>query len=270
VKLGEAQPAERRLVASVDAVDLVYRRAGSQPVQALQSLDLAVAKGEFLGLVGPSGCGKTTTMRLIAGLIPPTQGGVWVEGLPAVEARKKRLVGVAFQQPALLAWRTVLGNVLLPSELHTDATPGADSPRERAEHLLDLVGLRDFADRYPGELSGGMQHRVAIARAFSRTVSLLLMDEPFAAVDEITRSRLNLELQRLWAEFGFSVLFITHSVAEACFLSDRVVVLSTRPGHVRGEVVIPFGRPRPAEIRQSTEFLEITNEVLAYLNHSAC
>ncbi|CAB3729475.1 Bicarbonate transport ATP-binding protein CmpD [Achromobacter animicus] len=220
------------------AVSVSYQtRRGS--IDALREVDLAVGEGEFVTILGPSGCGKSTLLKLAAGLLTPTLGQVEVGGVPV--ERPSRDIGVAFQKPTLLPWRTVLDNVLLPSE--TAGERGADAER-RARELLDLVGLRDFAGNYPNELSGGMQQRVGLARMLQRDPRLLLMDEPFAALDAMTREALTLELQRIWMRDRKSVLFITHSIPEAVMLSDRVLVMSARPGRVVEDFKVDIPRPR--------------------------
>ncbi|AVJ29321.1 ABC transporter ATP-binding protein [Achromobacter spanius] len=220
------------------AVSVSYQtRRGS--IDALRDVDLAVGEGEFVTILGPSGCGKSTLLKLAAGLLTPTRGQVDVGGVPV--KGPSRDIGVAFQKPTLLPWRSVLDNVLLPSE--TAGERGADAER-RARELLDLVGLRDFAGNYPNELSGGMQQRVGLARMLQRDPRLLLMDEPFAALDAMTREALTLELQRIWMRDRKSVLFITHSIAEAVMLSDRVLVMSARPGRVVEDFKVDIPRPR--------------------------
>jgi NitT/TauT family transport system ATP-binding protein len=231
-------------------------RRGS--VVALQDIDLTIGRGEFVSLIGPSGCGKSTLLRIIADLLQPTGGGVRVNGKPARRARLDQDYGIAFQQAGLLDWRTVLANIELPLELH-----GVDRSKRKARalELVELVGLGDFASQRPPQLSGGMQQRVAIARALAESPTLLLMDEPFGALDEMTRERLNDELLALFADRGFAALFITHSVAEAVYLSTRVVVMSTRPGHILGDVSVPFGYPRQPDLRYTEEFAKVAGEV---------
>jgi NitT/TauT family transport system ATP-binding protein len=198
-------------------------------VSALEGIDLTVAAGEFVALIGPSGCGKSTLLRLIADLDAPTAGTVEVFGKPADRARRDQDYGIAFQQAGLLPWRTVAANIALPLELH--GVTAAERSTRVAE-LAEMVGLTDFADRHPDQLSGGMQQRVAIARALAEQPRLLLMDEPFGALDEMTRERMQTELSRIAAETGAAVVFVTHSIPEAVFLSDRVVVMSPRPGRI--------------------------------------
>nr|WP_245530352.1 ABC transporter ATP-binding protein [Cellulomonas flavigena] len=211
----------------------------SGDVHALQGVDLTVAAGEFVSLIGPSGCGKSTLLRLVADLDEPTAGTVRVFGRSAREARLARDYGIAFQQAGLLPWRTVRANVELPLALSGTGRAGR---RERADELLALVGLSDFADHHPDQLSGGMQQRVAIARALAVSPSLLLMDEPFGALDEMTREHLQAQLLRICAETRAAVVFVTHSIPEAVFLSDRVVVMSPRPGRIREVVPVTLDR----------------------------
>ncbi|GIG38402.1 ABC transporter ATP-binding protein [Cellulomonas phragmiteti] len=211
----------------------------SAPVVALEDVDLTVAAGEFVSLIGPSGCGKSTLLRLVADLDQPTSGTVRVFGGSARDARLARDYGIAFQQAGLLPWRTVRANVELPLAL---AGTGRASRRERADELLAMVGLTEFAEHHPDQLSGGMQQRVAIARALADSPSLLLMDEPFGALDEMTREHLQAQLLRICAETRAAVVFVTHSIPEAVFLSDRVVVMSPRPGRIRQVVDVTLDR----------------------------
>ena len=224
-------------------------------VRALTDVDLTVGEGEFVSLIGPSGCGKSTLMRLIADLDTPTTGTIEVFGKPADRARRDQDYGIAFQQAGLLPWRTVAANIALPLELH-----GVDAAERstRVAELAELVGLSDFADRHPDQLSGGMQQRVAIARALAERPRLLLMDEPFGALDEMTRERMQAELARITAETGAAVVFVTHSIPEAVFLSDRVVVLSARPGRITDVLETGFGAdaPRDESLREAPAFFE--------------
>jgi NitT/TauT family transport system ATP-binding protein len=213
--------------------------SGAREVAALQDVDLTVSPGEFVSLIGPSGCGKSTLLRLVADLDTPTAGSVRVFGHDARTARENREYGIAFQQAGLLPWRTVRANVELPLQL---AGTGRAARRERADALLDLVGLSDFAQHHPDQLSGGMQQRVAIARALALEPSLLLMDEPFGALDEMTREHLQTQLLRICAQSRAAVVFVTHSIPEAVFLSDRVVVMSPRPGRIREVVPVALDR----------------------------
>ena len=224
---------------------------------ALSGVDLAVATGEFVTFIGPSGCGKSTLLRLIADLTEPTAGTVRVNGKTARQARLDHDYGIAFQQAGLMDWRTVRRNVELPLELR-----GWDRSRRRARagELLDLVGLGEFGGSRPAELSGGMQQRVAIARALAADPKLLLMDEPFGALDEMTRERLQSELTRIARESGATVAFVTHSIPEAVYLSDRVVVMSARPGRVTHVVDVPLG-VRNEDTREAPEFYAKVTEV---------
>ncbi|BCJ56275.1 sulfonate ABC transporter ATP-binding lipoprotein [Actinoplanes sp. NBRC 14428] len=235
---------------SVSGVTQVFNRGRPDEVTALSDVDLTVAAGEFVSLIGPSGCGKSTLLRLIADLLAPTTGTVEVSGKPARQARLEQAYGIAFQQAGLFEWRTVQRNVELPLELRGQSKA---ERRERAAEMLELVGLADFAGHYPAQLSGGMQQRVAIARALAVHPPLLLMDEPFGALDEMTRERLQTELLAICAQTGTSTVFVTHSIPEAVFLSDRVVVMSPRPGRITGTVGIDLPA-RDEAVRQSPDF----------------
>jgi len=226
-------------------------------VIALQDIDLTIERGEFVALIGPSGCGKSTLLRIIADLLAPTSGDVSVNGKPARRARLDQDYGIAFQQAGLLDWRTVLANVELPLELHG---VGRAQRRARAQELLDLVGLADFGSHRPPQLSGGMQQRVAIARALAESPALLLMDEPFGALDEMTRERMQSELVRIAGETGAAVVFVTHSIPEAVFLSHRVVVMSPRPGRISQVVDVPLG-PRTDDTREAPAFYAAITQV---------
>ncbi|GGN42268.1 NitT/TauT family transport system ATP-binding protein [Actinoplanes campanulatus] len=247
---------ERAASVIVDDVTKVFNQGRSDEVLALSGVSLTVGGGEFVSLIGPSGCGKSTLLRLIADLIEPTTGTVTVAGRPAGQARRDQEYGIAFQQAGLFEWRTVRRNVELPLELRGVSKA---ERRARAEEMLELVGLADFAGHYPGQLSGGMQQRVAIARALAVQPPLLLMDEPFGALDEMTRERLQSELLGICAKTGTSTVFVTHSISEAVFLSGRVVVMSARPGRITAsiEVELPSrdeaGRQAPAYFEKITE-----------------
>ncbi|GIG36893.1 ABC transporter ATP-binding protein [Cellulomonas pakistanensis] len=232
-------PTATAAAVQVTGVGRVFPGEGGRSVTALEHVDLTVGAGEFVSLIGPSGCGKSTLLRLVADLDEPTSGSIAVFGRPAREARLGHDYGIAFQQAGLLPWRTVRANIELPLSLHG---VGRGARRERADEMLALVGLTDFADHFPDQLSGGMQQRVAIARALAERPSLLLMDEPFGALDEMTRERLQSELVRICAETQAAVVFVTHSIPEAVFLSDRVVVMSARPGRIAGIVDVGLGR----------------------------
>ncbi len=247
----------------LDRVSMTYA-ARSGPVEALPDISLGVRRGEFVALVGPSGCGKSTLLRIIAGLRLPTGGEVTVENRTV--KRPLAEVGMVFQAPVLLRWRSVLDNVLLPAEL-----AGLDSRRyrDRARSLLRLVGLGDFEGKLPHELSGGMQQRASLCRALLLDPPLLLMDEPFGALDAMTRDEMNLELLRVWGEGAGgatgadskTILFVTHSIPEAVFLADRVVVMSARPGCVARVFTVPLPRPRTVEARASTDFGRLGLEI---------
>ncbi len=229
---------------------------GRAVTRALAAVDLTIHEGEFVAIVGPSGCGKSTLLRIIAGLLAPSAGRVEVDGRPVIGAQTN--LGVVFQSPVLLDWRTALENVLVQLELRGVA-PGAF--RSRALELLAKVGLADFADRYPRELSGGMRQRTAIVRALIHDPPFLLMDEPFGALDALTREQMRLDLEALWLETGKTVLFITHSIDEAVLLADRVVVMSARPGTIEREIPIGLPRPRGLRARRAPEFIAATNAI---------
>ena len=228
------------------------------PVFALAGVNLAVAGGEFVSLIGPSGCGKTTLLRVIADLEQPTAGTLTVNGLTPGQARLKRQYGYVFQAPALYPWRTVEKNVMLPLEIMGFSRA---EQAERARANLALVNLSGFAKKYPWQLSGGMQQRASIARALSFDPKLLLMDEPFGALDEIVRDSLNLQLLRLWRETGKTVVFVTHSIPEAVFLSTKIVVMSPRPGRIIDVIDCNFPRERGLEMRETPQFLAIAQRV---------
>jgi NitT/TauT family transport system ATP-binding protein len=248
------------------------RRNGRNGLTALSDVGLDVAWGQFLSVIGPSGCGKSTLLRLIGGLLRPRRGEVLLDGEPPEQAQRRRDIGLVSQDPALLPWRSVLSNVRLPLEIDR---PARRRPAPAPEELLELTGLAEFADYYPHELSGGMQQRVAIARALAFDPALLLMDEPFGALDEITRSAMRYELLRIWSSGGGApsgrktVVFVTHSIPEAIALSDRVVVLSPRPGTVRAAIDIEMERPRTQEIERSAPFLDYADQLRGLLKEVA-
>jgi NitT/TauT family transport system ATP-binding protein len=227
-------------------------------VTALENIELDLHPNEFVSLIGPSGCGKSTLLRVIGDLTPPTRGTVVVNGKPAHQARKDGDYGIVFQDSVLFDWRTVAKNIALPLEM---LGWGRDRRKQRVEEMLDLVELRAFADHHPWQLSGGMQQRVSIARALAFEPALLLMDEPFGALDEMTRERLNLELLSIWEKLGSTVVFVTHSISEAVFLSTRVVVMSPRPGRIAGVVAIDLPFPRTVETREDPRFFELVTKV---------
>jgi NitT/TauT family transport system ATP-binding protein len=248
----------------VRGVSRVFPGRKGREVKALDDVDLEIAEGEFVSLIGPSGCGKSTLLRIVADLDVPTAGSLTVFGKSARQARVDQDYGIAFQQAGLLPWRTVAANVGLPLEIHGTAK---SDRADRVAELLAMVGLEDFAKSYPDELSGGMQQRVAIARALAESPRLLLMDEPFGALDEITRERMQAELVRICGETGAAVLFVTHSIPEAVFLSDRVVVMTPRPGRIVDVVDSnPVGGRRDDEFRDAEEFFHTVARVREHLH----
>jgi NitT/TauT family transport system ATP-binding protein len=231
---------------------------GESATLALRDVTLAIQSGEFVSLIGPSGCGKSTLLRLIGELLPPSEGTIRIKGKTPEQARLDRDYGIVFQAPVLYDWRTVARNVELPLEVMRVEK----SEREkRAGEMLGLVGLTEFRDHYPWQLSGGMQQRVSIARALSFKPSILLMDEPFGALDEMTRERLNLELLNIWSATQTTVVFVTHSIAEAVFLSSRVAVMSPRPGRIEKIVPIDLPRPRTGKTREASRYFELVTQV---------
>jgi NitT/TauT family transport system ATP-binding protein len=242
-------------VISARDLSLVFETA-DRPVHALSQVNLEVAEGDFVSFIGPSGCGKTTLLRVIADLEQATSGAITVNGMSPREARLKRAYGYVFQAPALYPWRTVERNIGLPLEIM-----GLDNPAERIARNIELVNLKGFEKKYPWQLSGGMQQRVSIARALSFDPKLLLMDEPFGALDEIVRDKLNQQLLELWDRTGKTVVFVTHSIPEAVFLSTRIVVMSPRPGRIIDVISTGLPRQRTLEIRETPEFLAIAHRV---------
>jgi NitT/TauT family transport system ATP-binding protein len=236
----------------------VRKTFASGDVVALQGIDLEIQPGEFVSLIGPSGCGKSTLLRIIGDLIQPTSGDVIVNGKTAHRARIDRDYGIVFQDAVLYDWRTVARNIALPLEM---AGWDRSKRNERVREMLELVELTGFEDRHPWQLSGGMQQRVSIARALSFSPALLLMDEPFGALDEMTRERLNTELLRIWQETASTVVFVTHSIAEAVFLSTRVVVMSARPGRITEVVPVDLPQPRTYATREEPRFFELVTQV---------
>jgi len=246
-----------RPVIDVQNLSLTFETADG-PVYALSEVDLTVNAGDFVSFIGPSGCGKTTLLRVIADLERQTAGQISVNGVSPHEARQARAYGYVFQAPALYPWRTVERNVMLPLEIM--GMSGAER-RERAERYLDLVNLKGFEKKFPWQLSGGMQQRVSIARALSFEPDLLLMDEPFGALDEITRDHLNEQLLRLWERTGKTVIFVTHSIPEAVFLSSKIVVMSPRPGRIIDVIDCNLPPDRTLDSRESQDFAEIAHRV---------
>ena len=244
--------------ANVVELSGVSKEFGRGQVRALEDIDLEIRPGEFISLIGPSGCGKSTLLRIVGDLIQPSGGGVVVNGKSAHQARLDRDYGIVFQDAVLFDWRTVEKNIGLPLEiLRWDRRKRS----ERVQEMVDLVELKGFEKHHPWQLSGGMQQRVSIARALSFAPPLLLMDEPFGALDEMTRERLNLELLRIWEQSGSTVIFVTHSISEAVFLSTRAVVMSPRPGRIVGVVDVDLPQPRTGETREEPRFAELIREV---------
>ncbi len=237
-------------------LDKTFLTVRNERIQALSDISLTVAEREFVTIVGPSGCGKSTLLKILAGLIPATRGRVLLAGTPV--DRPRRDIGIVFQNPVLLPWRTVLDNVMLPAEVQ--GLP-KDVARRRARDLLKMVGLAEFENKYPMELSGGMQQRAAISRALVHDPNILLMDEPFGALDAMTREQMNLDLQRIWMEAGKTVILITHSIPEAVFLGDRVVVMTARPGKIARLVEVDIPRPRPLDAMGEPAFGRMTGEI---------
>jgi len=253
-------PASDTAVVELTDVSKVFpsQTTGSKPVQALANVSLAIQRGEFVSLIGPSGCGKSTLLRIIGDLTSTTEGRVSVNGKTAQKARLDRDYGMVFQAPVLFDWRSVQGNVELPLEII--GRPSAERSA-RAREMLDLVELGEFTDHRPWQLSGGMQQRVALARARAVDPALLLMDEPFGALDEMTRERMNLELLRIWERTNTTIVFVTHSIPEAVYLSTRVVVMSARPGRITEVVDIDLPRLRGVETRELERYFELVTHV---------
>ncbi len=233
-------------------------RTNDGPVQALTGVDLTIGKGEFVSFIGPSGCGKTTFLRVIADLEKPTEGTISVNGMTPQQAREKRAYGYVVQAAALCPWRTIDRNVGLPLEIMGIS---AAEQKTRIARVMDLVNLTGFENKYPWQLSGGMQQRASIARALAFDADLLLMDEPFGALDEIVRDHLNEQLLQLWAKTGKTVIFVTHSIPEAVFLSTRIVVMSPRPGRIHDVIESDLPRERTLDIRETPEFLRVAHRV---------
>jgi NitT/TauT family transport system ATP-binding protein len=261
MKVESSQPASqlgnRPVAIDMRDLSLTFETADA-PVVALSKINLQVKAGEFVSLIGPSGCGKTTLMRVMADLERPTGGEITVNGLSPEQARLARAYGYVFQAPALYPWRSVRRNLMLPLEIM--GVP-RDERETRATQYLDMVGLKDFANKFPWQLSGGMQQRVSIARALSFEPKLLLMDEPFGALDEITRDHLNEQLLRLWEHTQKTVIFVTHSIPEAVFLSSRIVVMSPRPGRILEVIDCNLPAKRTLDVRETPEFLDVAHRV---------
>ena len=252
-----ATPISGEKVIACEGLSLTFETADG-PVQALSGIDLDIAKGEFVSLIGPSGCGKTTLLRVIADLEQPTDGSVRINSMTPNEARLKRAYGYVFQAPALYPWRTIAKNIALPLEIMGFAK---EDRAERVRKGLELVNLTGFGNKFPWQLSGGMQQRASIARALSFDPDLLLMDEPFGALDEIVRDKLNEQLLRLWEKTQKTVVFVTHSIPEAVFLSTKIVVMSPRPGKIHDVIACNFPKDRTLDIRETPEFLDVANRV---------
>ncbi len=250
-------PISGEKVIACEGLSLTFETADG-PVQALSGIDLDIAKGEFVSLIGPSGCGKTTLLRVIADLEQPTDGSVRINSMTPNEARLKRAYGYVFQAPALYPWRTIAKNIALPLEIMGFAK---EDRVERVRKGLELVNLTGFENKFPWQLSGGMQQRASIARALSFDPDLLLMDEPFGALDEIVRDKLNEQLLRLWEKTQKTVVFVTHSIPEAVFLSTKIVVMSPRPGKIHDVIACNFPKDRTLDIRETPEFLDVANRV---------
>jgi NitT/TauT family transport system ATP-binding protein len=244
-------------VIEASGVNLVFQTSDG-PVHALKDVSLAIGRGEFVSFIGPSGCGKTTFLRAIAALEQPTGGVLTVNGMTPEEARKSRAYGYVFQAAGLYPWRTIAKNVSLPLEIMGFSNSEQVS---RTERVLELVELKGFGNKYPWQLSGGMQQRASIARALAFDADILLMDEPFGALDEIVRDRLNEEVLKLWSRTGKTICFVTHSIPEAVYLSTKIVVMSPRPGRIADVIDSPLPRERPLDIRDSREFIEIAHRV---------
>jgi NitT/TauT family transport system ATP-binding protein len=245
-------------VVSLQNVTKIFGEGSDNQTVALRQIDLDIRQGEFVSLIGPSGCGKSTLLRLVGDLITPTTGSVFVNDKSAHQARLDQDYGIVFQAPVLYEWRSVMKNVQLPLELRGYSRHDRD---ERAREMLSLVELDGFERHYPWQLSGGMQQRAAIARALAIRPALLLMDEPFGALDEMTRERMNMELHDIWQRTETTVIFVTHSIAEAVFLSTRVVVMSARPGRITNVLDVDLPLPRTYDTREETRYFEFVNEV---------
>lgn len=252
-------------VVSLKGVNKIFGEGTTSETIALQEINLDVQPGEFISLIGPSGCGKSTLLRLVGDLISPSNGAVQVNGKPAQRARIDQDYGMVFQAPVLYEWRTVSKNVQLPLEM---MGYNRSEREHRAHEMLALVELRGFERHYPWQLSGGMQQRVSIARALAFKPAILLMDEPFGALDEMTRERMNMELHNIWQRTKTTILFVTHSILEAVFMSTRVIVMSARPGRITREIDIDLSVPRVFETREDPRFFELAIEVRESLRES--
>jgi NitT/TauT family transport system ATP-binding protein len=252
-----------RPVYQIERLSKTYAR---NSLVALTDVNLTIHSGEFVSVIGSSGCGKSTLLKIMAGLLPPTTGRVVLEGQPVVGPRRD--IGMMFQQATLLPWKTTIENILMPIEIR-DGRTAARQARDKAMDLLELVGLGDFANVYPGELSGGMAQRASICRMLVSDPAMLLLDEPFSALDELTRDFMNMELQRICTERGATAFLVTHSLAEAVFLSDRILVMKARPGHIVEDVRIDLPRPRTLEMINTPRFGEIVAHIRDLLGREA-
>lgn len=242
----------------IDDISMSFKDNQGNDVTALSHVNLDIKKGEFISLLGPSGCGKTTLLRIIADLLQPTEGSVHIGGMTPKEVRLQQKFGIVFQTPVLYEWRTIKKNVELPLEIMYYSPKDRS---DRAKEMLELVGLTRFADHYPQQLSGGMQQRVGIARAFALRPEILLMDEPFSALDEFTKEKLHEDLLKIWRQTNKTIIFVTHNISEAAFLSDRICVLSPHPGRLSAVVDIDLPRPRNLEVRDTPHFNELVAKV---------
>lgn len=253
-KLGNIHPvvdAAGREMVSIRDISLIYDAPGMTPVHALDKIDLSVAEGGFASLIGPSGCGKSTLLRILGDLLSPSMGSVTINGASPRQARLERQIGFVFQEAALLEWRRIVDNIALPLELRGVSRVERE---KRADELIELVGLDGFREKWPRQLSGGMRQRAAIARALSTNPRILLLDEPFGALDQITRDRLNMELARIHEITGVTVVLVTHSIREAVLLSDRIVVMTPRPGRISCILDVDLPRPRSLDSRNDERF----------------
>ncbi len=249
---------DREVEIEIKDLGVTFKDNSGNDVQALTGVNLDIYKGEFVSLLGPSGCGKTTLLRSVADLQEPTEGTIRISGMTPKEVRLQQKFGFVFQQPVLFDWRTVKKNVELPLEIMYYSQ---DEKSKRADEMLAMVGLKDFANHYPKQLSGGMQQRVNIARAFGIRPEILLMDEPFSALDEFTKEKLHEDLLRIWRQTNKTVLFVTHNIQEAVFLSDKVCVLSPHPGRLSAVVDIDLPRPRTLDMKETQHFNELVTKV---------
>jgi NitT/TauT family transport system ATP-binding protein len=252
--------AHRHADISISGVEVTYGVGSEEPVNALAPIDLEIADGSFVSLVGPSGCGKSTLLKVIADLMAPTRGSLTIDGVAPGALRRAGRIGLVFQQANLMPWLRVGENILLLQDL-VAAKGGAAGERQDITGLLEVVGLKGFENKLPHQLSGGMQQRAALARALALDPAILLMDEPFAALDEITRERMAFELMRIWQHYRKTVLFVTHSLTEAVFLSDRVILMTARPGRIHKIFAVDLPRPRDQETRLSDRFIRLVGEI---------